>query len=65
VWTWIAVIIIVAIVLGGIAGTVWSRSRSDNGAGSGSNPTVTSTPPPSVPAPLQAPFDRLQHAVQP
>jgi hypothetical protein len=65
VWTWVAAVIVAAIVIGAIVGTVWSATRSDGGPGSGSSPTVTSTPPPSVPQPLQAPFDRLQHAVQP
>jgi non-specific serine/threonine protein kinase/serine/threonine-protein kinase len=64
---WIAMVLIGSVVIGLLAGGAWSLLRPDRSA-SPSPPAATSTPStpqPSVPAPLEAPFDRLEQAVSP
>jgi serine/threonine protein kinase len=62
----LAVAVLLAAVLVGLAaGTIWSITR-DDGNGNGSGAVVTTTvPAPAVPAPLRAPFEQLEHSVQP
>jgi serine/threonine protein kinase len=61
---WVAMVLIGSVAIGLVAGGAWSLLQS-HGSASPSAPTVTTTPQPSVPAPLRAPFDRLEQAVTP
>jgi serine/threonine-protein kinase len=60
---WVALVLAAVVVAGLLAGTLWWRA-GDGGDSGGTSPTVTTVPSPPLPPELQAPFDRLEQAVQ-